>query len=335
MGDTQQHITNTYAARILDATTAGRSMLTAADNAAQRTLLSVLSTAQIAAAYQPLGDYATGAEGDLATSAVQPGDLATVATSGSYNDLIDTPSGGGGNSFETIQPAIGGTNGTAVVADSSTDTLTLDTGCGMTITGDAASDKITLNAFGEEQPIAAFLGTIWETIPGIINATTAVGVILGRKYLIPWKCTKRRTITQMQISVTAGDSGDSATRVARLGIRNRNPVTGEPTTLVVDAGTVSVATNGHKVITGLSVTLDPGWYYLEMVSNGAPAIRAVSSATLQSTNMGIEATSTNTLTMVSGLYREFTYAALPADETGQTQLNHLLAAGNLPIIMVR
>jgi hypothetical protein len=284
--------------------------------------------------YQPIGDYATAAQGSLADSAVQPGDLATVATTGSYNDLIDTPSGGG-NSFETIQPAIGGTNGTAVVADSSTDTLTLDTGCGMTIVGDAASDKITLNAFGEEEPIAAFLGTIWETIPGIINATTATVVVIGRKYLIPWKCTKRRTITQMQISVTAGDSGDSNTRVARLGIRNRNPITGEPTTLVVDAGTVSVATNGHKAITGLSITLDPGWYYLEMVSNGAPGVRGVGSATLQSANMGIEATSTSTLTMVSALYRAFTYGALPADETGQTQLNHLLAAGNLPIIMVR
>ena len=66
-------------------------MLTAADDAAQRTLLSVLSTAQIVAAYQPLGDYATGAEGDLATSAVQPGDLATVATTGAYSDLISPP----------------------------------------------------------------------------------------------------------------------------------------------------------------------------------------------------------------------------------------------------
>jgi len=91
MSDTQQHITNTYAARILDSSAAGRSMLTAADDAAQRTLLSVLSTAQIVAAYQPLGDYATGAEGDLATSAVQPGDLATVATTGAYSDLISPP----------------------------------------------------------------------------------------------------------------------------------------------------------------------------------------------------------------------------------------------------
>jgi hypothetical protein len=285
--------------------------------------------------YQPIGDYATAAQGSLADSAVQPGDLATVATTGSYSDLIDTPSGGG-NSFETIQPAIGGVSGTAVVADSSSDTLTLDTGCGMTIVGDAASDKITLNAFGEEEPIAAFLGTIWETMPGIVSiGSTQLGIAANRKYLVPWKCTKRRTITQMQISVTSGDSGDSNTRVARLGIRNRNPVTGEPTTLVADCGTVNISASGHKTITGLSVTLDPGWYYLEMVSNGAPAIRAVNSATLQSTNMGIEASGTAALTFVSGLYRAFTYGSLPADETGQTQLNNLSAFGNTPTIMVR
>ena len=40
---------------------------------------------------QPAGSYATGAQGLLANSAVQPGDLSTVATSGSYSDLSDKP----------------------------------------------------------------------------------------------------------------------------------------------------------------------------------------------------------------------------------------------------
>jgi hypothetical protein len=35
--------------------------------------------------------YATAAQGTLADSAVQPGDLATVATSGAYSDLTGTP----------------------------------------------------------------------------------------------------------------------------------------------------------------------------------------------------------------------------------------------------
>lgn len=36
-------------------------------------------------------DYATAAQGSTADSAVQPGDLATVATSGNYNDLTNKP----------------------------------------------------------------------------------------------------------------------------------------------------------------------------------------------------------------------------------------------------
>lgn len=40
---------------------------------------------------QPAGNYATGAQGARADTAVQPGDLANVATSGAYNDLSGTP----------------------------------------------------------------------------------------------------------------------------------------------------------------------------------------------------------------------------------------------------
>lgn len=36
-------------------------------------------------------DFATAAQGALADSAVQPGDLASVATSGAYSDLTGTP----------------------------------------------------------------------------------------------------------------------------------------------------------------------------------------------------------------------------------------------------
>ena len=43
------------------------------------------------AAVTPSSDYATAAQGTLAASATQPGDLATVATSGAYNDLSGKP----------------------------------------------------------------------------------------------------------------------------------------------------------------------------------------------------------------------------------------------------
>jgi hypothetical protein len=43
------------------------------------------------AATTDASDYATAAQGQLADTAVQPGDLATVATTGAYGNLSGTP----------------------------------------------------------------------------------------------------------------------------------------------------------------------------------------------------------------------------------------------------
>lgn len=54
-------------------------------------------------------DFASAAQGALADTAVQPADLATVATSGSYNDLLDLPTLGdtlGGYAVEVTAPQI-------------------------------------------------------------------------------------------------------------------------------------------------------------------------------------------------------------------------------------
>ena len=66
--------------------TFGGTLIDDADAAAARTTLGLGTAATTAAA-----DYATAAQGALADSATQPGDLATVATSGSYNDLSNLP----------------------------------------------------------------------------------------------------------------------------------------------------------------------------------------------------------------------------------------------------
>lgn len=61
------------------------------------------------AAFVDTTAFATAAEGDLAVSAVQPGDLATVATTGAYNDLSGKPtslppSGSAGGSLKGTYP---------------------------------------------------------------------------------------------------------------------------------------------------------------------------------------------------------------------------------------
>jgi hypothetical protein len=59
-------------------------------------------------------------------------------SSGIWINANATGAGGAGNTFETISA-----NGTSVVADSSTDTLTITPGDGLSITGNATSDTIT------------------------------------------------------------------------------------------------------------------------------------------------------------------------------------------------
>ena len=92
---------------ISDSTTAGRALLTAADAAAQRTSLGLGTAATTAST-----DYATAAQGALADSAVQPGDLATVATTGAYADLSGTPTLGNSAALN-----VGTTAGTVAAGD--------------------------------------------------------------------------------------------------------------------------------------------------------------------------------------------------------------------------
>lgn len=72
----------------LTCTAAGRALIDDTDAAAQRATLGLGTAATTSA-----GAYATAAQGTTADLAVQPGDLATVAFTGDYNDLINTPSG--------------------------------------------------------------------------------------------------------------------------------------------------------------------------------------------------------------------------------------------------
>jgi hypothetical protein len=60
------------------------------------------------------------------------------------NGTDETGAGGSGNSFTTIVPS----SGNNVVADSSTDTLTLTGGTGISVTGDATTDTITIAVSG-------------------------------------------------------------------------------------------------------------------------------------------------------------------------------------------
>jgi hypothetical protein len=99
------------------------------------------------AAFTATGDYATAAQGALADTATQPGDLATVATSGDYTDLINKP-----------------TLGTAAATDS-TDYATAAQG--------ALADT-ALQSFTETDPVVgAITGIVKADGAGVISAAVS------------------------------------------------------------------------------------------------------------------------------------------------------------------
>src|SRR5690606_14309028 len=83
------------------------------------------------AAAADIGDFATAAQGALADTAVQPGDLATVATTGAYSDLTGTPALGTAAAADTgdfATSAQGTKADTAVQPGDNVSDLTNDSG---------------------------------------------------------------------------------------------------------------------------------------------------------------------------------------------------------------
>lgn len=130
-------------------------------------LATMVAANAVALTTDTTGNYAAGdaeagnATGLACTTCVDASDIAADAVTEPKLDFVDAPadeecatyeatggrlewqscgSGGGGNSFETLDAP----NGTDPVADSATDTLQLLDGDGIKITGDSAADSLTI-----------------------------------------------------------------------------------------------------------------------------------------------------------------------------------------------
>ena len=148
---------------------------------------------------------------------------------------------------------------------------------------------------------------------------TTLAISANTLYAIPFLVPKTQTYTVISLEVTTL----AAAKSIRMGIYT--DTNGAPDALVLDAGTVSVATTGSKTIS-ISQSLSAGWYWLVVVSDGTPTVRATSQTAIGMLGF----TSGTDTTIHVGFSVAFTYAALPNPFTG----GGALMTGTAPRLML-
>jgi hypothetical protein len=143
------------------------------------------------------------------------------------------------------------------------------------------------------------------------TALTTLAISANVLYAAPFFVPVRMKFDQIAINVTG--AGASGTR-ARMGVYtdgNTPSTQGYPSSLVpgTDVAEVAVDSTGVKA-NSISVTLPPGLYWLALVSSGAPTVRAVGVASLDSEILGL-GSDLGTAPGV-GYSVSYTYGSLPS-----------------------
>lgn len=156
------------------------------------------------------------------------------------------------------------------------------------------------------------------------NNSAGITVTANRNYAIVFAVGVTTTFTKIGIEVTTG-AGTSA----RLGVYNF--ASGLPTSLILDAGTVSVSSIGQKEAT-ISLTLNPGVYAITAVFDNTPVIRGPGvTPSMQGPYFG-ESDTDGTLTP-SALYNSLTFGVLPNPFGGS--VTYLSGSVTVPLIWLR
>jgi len=127
----------------------------------------------------------------------------------------------------------------------------------------------------------------------------------------PFIVEKDITITQLGIAVvTIGLVGNTC----RVGIYSNNASTNQPSSRLVDSGTLALDSTGQKIVSGLSVTLTKGLYWFAYFSNASTGtIASIANSNLPDV-IGITGTLQNGL--ITGYIQSLTYTRLPATASG-------------------
>jgi hypothetical protein len=152
------------------------------------------------------------------------------------------------------------------------------------------------------------------SLSAIANCTplTTLAITAGRLYAVPFLLSGTHQFIRIGIYVGTLSAGQ-----ARLGIYANQDGDVYPGALILDAGFVDVGTTGLKEIV-ISQQLSPGLYWLALVGNSAPTLRAVAVAGAMPI-LGLD--NAFNITPGNGWYVAFTYAALPNPFTGGGTVN--------------
>jgi len=159
-------------------------------------------------------------------------------------------------------------------------------------------------------------------------------ITIDRLYMLPIFVPSKRTFTTLAVSTTA----TGASSHLRIGLYNADPVTFQPTTLIFAGDNILDTGTGTGLKTtpfnaGAGIELFPGLHYLACVGDGTSA--TYNRLTSLTTWGGGWHALTTAIGPNMGYYRAYSYAALQADETGNT-FSSLASAGTAcPIMLMR
>lgn len=158
---------------------------------------------------------------------------------------------------------------------------------------------------------------------GTYEAGSGTAYVANRLYFVPFIVGSDVTMTKIGINVTSGHASS-----ARLGIYTFE--NGIPTTKILDAGEVSVASTGEKEAT-ISQALTKGIYIVAVVFSGTPSVTSIGgeNGLLGPFLFGMSSGTTND---ISGGYGSHSYAELPSTFPGSLTY---VASGNAPSIWMR
>lgn len=216
------------------------------------------------------------------------------------------------NSGNTVTVTIPGTNGLAEAVPAVDDLL-----AGYDISGTAEkkfrADEVAALALsnGGYRSSPATYYMPFGTRPGA--ATTVL--VASRIYYMHFPVMAKATFVRIGVNVTTGASG----KVIRLGVYNW--ANGQPTTLVLDGGTVDAASVATVEAT-INVTLEPGHYALAFISDGTPSLEVCTWTKDASSHWGgITSVAIGASVNIVGRYAAGSGAALPSTASSLADLD--------------